>query len=151
MPGTSESQAMAALNAAYDTTYSALKVISGLPQVSLLFKYSGNTAVTSGDVITWVPATSQYAKVLLVVGGIIGGADDALIAVQENTGTIGSPTWTTRIPIPCKASSAVNFAFALPERRWGPAGNGSGATVKVTIVSGTTPKVWATLHGYEEA
>ena len=125
----------------YDATTDSVKVISGDPAVTFLWKEG--TVTNPGDVITWIAANTKRAKVLL---WWCSATATSVAAFRENTGTIGTPTWTTRMRFNLAAGPGV--AIALPEQFFGPTGDGAGAVVKVEALSGTATFLGG-MHGFE--
>lgn len=128
----------------YDTTTDSVRTISGATAVTFLYKSSSRS--NAGDIITWVPANTLRSKVLLFT---MSGTAAALLAFRENTGTIGTPVWTSRFEFRL-GGDGPGVALALPEQNFGPVGDGAGATAKLEVISGTLT-AYGTLHGYESS
>jgi len=126
----------------YDSATDSLKTISGAPAVTFLWKQSSRS--NAGDIITWIPANTKRSKPILFT---ISGTAAALVAFRENTGTIGTPVWTSRFEHRL-GGDGPGIAIAIPEQFIGPTGDGAGATCKLEVLSGTLT-AYGTLHGFE--
>ena len=125
----------------YSATDDAVKTVAQAIAVTFLWKVSSRSG--AGTIVSWIPANNARSKVLLFT---ISGDASGRVAFQENTGTIGAPTWTTRMEFRIGTDGSV--AIAIPEQSIGPTGNGSGATARLEVLAGTGT-YYGTMHGFE--
>lgn len=128
----------------YDSILNAVRTVSGAAAVTFLYKQANR--VNAGDITTWIPANTLRSKVLLFT---VSGTAAALVAFRENTGTIGTPVWTSRFEFRL-GGDGPGVALALPEQNFGPVGDGAGATAKLEVLSGTLT-CYGTMCGFESA
>lgn len=126
----------------YDVATNSIRTISGETAVTFLWKQGSRS--NAGDIITWIPANTKRSKPLLFT---VSGTAAALVAFRENTGTIGTPVWTSRFEFRL-GGDGPGVAIAIPEQFIGPTGDGSGAVCKLEVISGTLT-AYGTIHGFE--
>ncbi len=126
----------------YDAPTDSIKTISGAPAVNFLWKEG--TVVNAGTAANWIPANTKRAKPLMWWAN---GTAAALAAFQENTGTIGAPSYTNRMRMRL-GGDGPGAIVALPEQFFGPVGDGAGIGARVEILTGTGT-FYGGMHGLE--
>lgn len=130
----------------YDSTTTAMRVVAQTISVTFIWKVGSDTATGDIAALDWVPANTKKARLLLHYASMSGGT--GRYSVQENTGTLGAPTYTSRfanLRIPEDGTHIVNW----PDYPSGLTGNGVGTVFRFNIEAISAGTMYAGFLGYE--
>lgn len=128
----------------YDAASNAIRTLPLAAAVT--FDYRVGSRTGTGTITSWVPPDQKRLKLLVVSVSAAADATGALLAFQENTGTISSPVWTSRYEFYVPAEGTV--LLPRPEQFVGPVGNGTGAVARLEVLAGSGT-FRGTLEGFE--